>query len=208
MSNYRRALPIRSTTVIICFLNSGAIFMSQLYFPSLSPDNQSGDGPSSTAELQGALCGLLCMDPHADRTSWYQNLFEDFSPSEEEKLDLTHLFDETIQALNSLDFDFQMALPDDEAPLASRLSAMADWCQGLVYGLGTSGMSNETELSDDCQEYVTDIIKISQVSFDDVEESEQEENNFTELVEYLRMGLFLLYGELQPADPTEENTEH
>ena len=182
--------------------------MSHLYFPSLSPDKQSGDGPATVAELQGALCGLLCMDSMADRTSWYTKLFEDFNPGEEEKLDLTHLFDETIQSLNSLDFDFQMELPDDDAPLSSRLSALADWCQGLVYGLGSSGMTNETDLSDDCQEYVTDVIKISQVSFEDVEDSQEEQTNYEELVEYLRMGLFLLYGELQPVDPTQENTEH
>jgi hypothetical protein len=183
--------------------------MSQLYFPSLSPEKQTGDGPATVAELQGALCGLLCMDSMADRTNWYKNLFEDFNPGEEEKLDLVHLFDDTIQALNSLDFDFQMELPDDNTPLASRLSAMADWCQGLVYGLGTSGMTNETDLSDDAQEFVTDAIKISQVSFEGIEDSEEEKANFEELVEYLRMGLFLLYGELQPVDPTQENnTEH
>ena len=101
-----------------------------------------------------------------------------------------------------------MELPDDNAPIVSRLSAMADWCQGLVFGLGTSGMTNETELSDDCQEYVTDVIKISQVNFDNVEDTEEERANFEELVEYIRMGLFLLYGELQPTDPTEEATEH
>jgi uncharacterized protein len=182
--------------------------MSQLYFPSLSPDNQTGDGPASLAELQGALCGLLCMDALADRKNWYVQLFEDFSPAEEEKQDLTHLFDDTIQSLNSLDFDFQIELPDDNAPIVSRLSAMADWCQGLVYGLGTSGMTNETELSDDCQEYVTDVIKISQVNFENVEDTEEERANFEELAEYIRMGLFLLYGELQPADPTDEATEH
>ncbi len=183
--------------------------MSQLYFPSLAPGKQTGDAPATLAELQGALCGLLCMDSVADRTNWYKQLFEDFSPSEEEKQDLTHLFDETMQSLNSLDFEFEMELPDDDAPLASRLSAMADWCQGLVYGLGISGMTNETDLSDDCREFVTDAIKISQVSFDEIQDSEEEKANFEELVEYLRMGLFLLYGELQPVDPTEEkNTEH
>ncbi|GAB4302278.1 MAG: hypothetical protein Kow0083_13710 [Methylophaga sp.] len=183
--------------------------MSQLYFPSLSPEKQTDGGPSTLAELQGALCGLLCMDAMADRTTWYTQLFEDFHPGEDEKQDLIHLFDTTIQSLNSLDFDFEIELPNDDAPLASRLSAMADWCQGLVYGLGTSGMSNETELSDDCREFVTDVIKISQVNFDEIQESEEENANFEELVEYLRMGLFLLYDELQPEDPTQENnTEH
>jgi len=182
--------------------------MSELYFPSLSPDNQTDDAPSSTAELQGALCGLLCFDSLADRTSWYKKLFPGFTPSDEEQLDLTALFDDTIQDLNSLDFEFQMELPDDNAPLASRLTAMADWCQGLVYGLGTSGLTDDTDLSEDSQEYITDVIKISQLSSEDLEESNQEESNFEELVEYLRMGLFLLYGELQPVDPTQDNTEH
>lgn len=182
--------------------------MSQLYFPSLDPNNQTEDGPASLAELQGALCGLLCMDSRADRTTWFTKLFEDFAPSEEEKLDLTQMFDQTIQSLNSLEFDFQIELPEDNAPISSRLSAMSDWCHGLAYGLGTSGMSNETELSDDSQEYVTDVIKISQVDFEQIEATEEEERNLEELLEYLRMGLFLLYGELQPADPTEEPTEH
>ena len=182
--------------------------MSELYFPSLSSDQQIGNNPTSTAELQGALCGLLCMDSMADRTNWYKNLFDDLQPSEQEKLDLTQLFDTTLQALNSLDFDLQIALPNDDAPLVSRLIAMSQWCQGLIYALGTSGMTNETELTDDSQEYVTDVIKISQVSFDDIDDSEEERANFEELVEYLRMGLFLLHGELQPSHPDEETTEH
>jgi hypothetical protein len=69
-------------------------------------------------------------------------------------------------------------------------------------------MSNETELSDDSHEYINDVVSISQVNFDDIEETEEENNNFEELVEYLRMGLFLLYGELQPVDPTDHDTEH
>lgn len=182
--------------------------MSELYFPSLSPDEMSGDGPATTAELQGALCGLLCMDAQASRSNWYKSLFEELTPSDQEQLDLAQLFDETIQSLNSLDFDFQMALPEDSAPIASRLGAIADWCQGLIYGLGVSGLSDDTELSGDCQEYIADAIKISQISDEDLENSDADESNFEELVEYLRMGLFLLYGELQPVDPTEDSTEH
>ena len=182
--------------------------MSQLYFPSLSPENMAGDGPSTTAELQGALCGLLCLDSQANRATWFKKLFEDFAPTEQEQLDLTALFDETIQSLNSLDFDFQIMLPDDDAPLPSRLQAISDWCRGLIYGLGVSGMTDDTDISNDCQEYIVDVIKISQIDEEAVENSDADENNFEELVEYLRMGLFLLYGELQPVDPTQNTTEH
>ena len=181
--------------------------MSELYFPSLTANNQEGDGPANASELQGALCGLLCMDSQASRTSWYKSLFEDFNPDEDEILDLMALFDQTVQALNSLDFDLQLELPDDNAPISSRISAMTQWCQGLVFGLGTSGLTDDTELSSDSKEYIADIINISQISNDDLMDSDEEDANFEELVEYMRMGLFLIYGELQPMD-TSTQAEH
>jgi len=182
--------------------------MSELYFPSLSPENNTGDGPANAAELQGALCGLLCLDSQANRIDWYKSLYDDIAPDDQEILDLTALFDQTVQSLNSLDFDLQLTLPDDNAPLPSRILAMSDWCQGLVYGLGSSGLTDDNELSEDCQEYIADAVKISQISDEVLEDSNEEETNFEELVEYLRMGLFVLYNELQPVDPTTDQTEH
>ncbi|OUR73266.1 hypothetical protein A9Q78_04435 [Methylophaga sp. 41_12_T18] len=183
--------------------------MSQLYFPSLEAGQANGDGPASTSELQGALCGVLCMDSQANRATWFKTLFEDIHPDEDELLDLMALFDQTIQALNSLDFDFQLDLPDDNAPISSRITAMSDWGQGLVYGLGVSGLTEDTELSADCQEYIADVVKIGQISDSDLEENDDEDTNFEELTEYLRMGLFLLYGELQPMKPEDnDQLEH
>lgn len=182
--------------------------MSELYFPSLSPDNAAADGPVSSAELQGALCGLLCLDPQANRLTWYKSLFDDVDPDEQEILDLTALFTDTLQSLNSLDFDLQLDLPADNAPLASRILAMADWCQGLVFGLGASGLTDDTELSAESKEYITDVINISQIGAEDLEDNDEEQANFEELAEYLRMGLFLLYGELQPLGDPSDNIEH
>ncbi|PCJ30382.1 MAG: hypothetical protein COA90_09470 [Gammaproteobacteria bacterium] len=182
--------------------------MSELYFPSLSAKNNDDDGPNSVSELQGALCGLLCLNAQADRNQWYKSLFEDFSPDDDEILDLTTLFDQTIQSLNSLDFDFQLDIPTDDAPIASRIIALSDWSQGLIYGLGTSGLTDNTELSTDAKEFIADVINISQISGDDVEESNEEEENLEELIEYLRMGLFLIFGELQPVAPADPDMEH
>ena len=84
---------------------------------------------------------------------------------------------------------------------------MVNWCHGLIYGLGTSGLTDETELSEDSKEYISDVINISQIDIEATDDSDTD-SNFEELVEYLRMGLFLLYGELQPVDPTDNQTEH
>ena len=85
---------------------------------------------------------------------------------------------------------------------------VSDWSQGLVYGLGVSGPTNETELPADCQEYLTDVLQISQVDDIELQPSDDDDNNYEELVEYLRMGLFLLYGELNPTTPEDKIIEH
>jgi len=182
--------------------------MSELYFPSTSLDKSNDDGPSSAAELQGALCGLLCMDAEANRANWHKKIFGGYAPSEDDLIDLTILFDDTIQALNSLDFDLKLDLADDSASLPSRLASMTNWCQGLIFGLGVSGLTDETELSTESREYIVDVINISQIREADLDENEEDESNFEELVEYLRMGLFLLHGELQPITQPDDITEH
>lgn len=183
--------------------------MSEYDLPISFPSAEaSSDGPAGSAELQGALCGLLCVNPHANRMTWVNNLFPELEIDEQEQLDLSVLFDDTVQQLNSLDFDFQIDVPDDNAPLASRILALADWSQGLVYGLGVSGLKHESDLSADSQEYLADLIQISQVDAESLEQTDAEEGYFAELTEYLRMGLFLLYGELQPVSAEEGIEQH
>ena len=208
MTNYSRDFASGSTTDLTIFLKLECIYMSELYFPSLSANNATGDGPINSSELQGALCGLLCLDSQANRATWYKSLYEDVHPDEDEQIDLTHLFDQTVQALNSLDFDLQLELPDDNAPIASRILALADWCQGLLFGLAASGLTDDTDISTDCKEYIADAINISQINSDDLDASDSNDMDFEELVEYLRMGLFLIYSELQPADNAPQATEH
>jgi uncharacterized protein YgfB (UPF0149 family) len=208
MTNYSLDFAMGSTTDLTIFLKSWCIYMSELYFPSLSANNATGEGPINSSELQGALCGLLCLNSQASRATWYKILYEDVQPDEDEQIDLTHLFDQTVQALNSLDFDLQLELPEDNAPIASRILAMADWCQGLLFGLAASGLTDDTELSTDCKEYIADVINISQINSDDLDASDSNDMDFEELVEYLRMGLFLIYSELQPVDDSQQITEH
>ncbi len=208
MAYYSLAFATGSTTDLTIFLKLECIYMSELYFPSLSANNATGEGPINSSELQGALCGLLCLDSQANRATWYKSLYEDVQADEDEILDLTYLFDQTVQALNSLDFDLQLELPDDNAPIASRILAMADWCQGLLFGLAASGLTDDTDLSTDCKEYIADVINISQINSDEIDTSDSNDMDFEELVEYLRMGLFLIYSELQPADNTQQLTEH
>lgn len=208
MANYSLAFAIGSTTDPTIFLKLEYIYMSELYFPSLYADNTIEGCPINPSELQGALCGLLCLDSQANRATWYKSLYKSVQPDEDEQMDLTYLFDQTVQSLNSLDFDLQLELPDDNAPIASRLLALTNWCQGLLFGLAASGLTDDTNISVDCKEYIADVINISQINNDDMDASDSSDMDFEELVEYLRMGLFLIYSELQPSDNTQQTAEH
>ena len=52
------------------------------------------------------------------------------------------------------------------------------------------------------------MLQISQVDDIELQPSDDDDNNYEELVEYLRMGLFLLYGELNPTTPEDKIIEH
>ena len=52
------------------------------------------------------------------------------------------------------------------------------------------------------------MLQISQIDDIELQTSDDDDNNYEELVEYLRMGLFLLYGELHPVAPEDIKIEH
>ena len=37
------------------------------------------------------------------------------------------------------EMEFELLLPDDDAPLEQRATALSQWCQGFLYGFGTGG---------------------------------------------------------------------
>ena len=61
------------------------------------------------------------------------------------------------------------------------------------------GLNDKMLVSSDVREFVEDVQYISDASFgDDDNKSEQTERSFTEIEEYVRMGVLLLNEELQP----------
>lgn len=175
--------------------------MNKLYFPFFK-DHETmktlDEYPDGNPALQSALCGLLCINSQADRITWYKTLFKDFRPNKDEILRLTALFDKTVQELNGMNFNFKLVLPNDNAPLFSRIIAISDWCKGLILGLDIFRLIANTKIPQNCQEYIEDVVKISRISNLDFQNNNDEDTDFENIVEYLRIGLLLLYEELQP----------
>lgn len=94
--------------------------------------------------------------------------------------------------------DFNPLLPEDEASLDTRAVALAQWCQGFLYGLGGSAIQDTNGLPGDVGEIVRDLSEITHVGVDNRQSVESNENAYAELVEFVRVGVQLVFEELSP----------
>ena len=89
-------------------------------------------------------------------------------------------------------------LPSDAQSLESRTAALAQWCQGFLYGLGSGSIPDVGGLPGDVGEIVRDLTEITRAGVDDGDGEESNEGAYAELVEFVRVGVQLLFEELAP----------
>jgi yecA family protein len=166
------------------------------------------------AESHGVLCGMLCARGAIELSEWIGHVLGDQDESNVLLHDTVHQLAElhqvTMEKVNDISGGFYMLLPDDDDDLIGRTEALANWCQGFVYGLAAGGISDDSKLPIDTQEILTDFIEISRAGYnlgdDDVietvETTEEDEQAFVEVVEYVRTGVMLINEELQTLVPS------
>ncbi len=156
------------------------------------------DDPS---EIHGMLCGMLCADTAIDSAAWLTWVKDEFSQDvvqtrEAEKL-LRELFVATVSQFNDEDFGLLLMLPDEEAPLSRRADSLGCWCEGFLSGLGLGGVDKNQGFSAQVQEFLSDLLDIARLDCDISEPSDDDEESYTEIVEYVRMGVLLVNQELR-----------
>lgn len=163
----------------------------------------SGGSAVCAAECHGVLCGILCASGSSDMQRWVRHLFEARTTDREITADSLKLLHDvhqcTLTEINHETLEFTMLLPDQAESMDVRISGLADWCSGFSLGLIMGGLNVKMLLSDDVREFVEDVQYISDASFtEDDNNPDQSEQSFTEIEEYVRMGVLLLNEELQP----------
>lgn len=157
--------------------------------------------PLDAAECHGVLCGMLCARGSMTLQDWMNEFLEDpvtpDAPQNASLSTLHELFEATLQELYSEDLEFQPYLPDADAPLHERTQALASWCQGYLYGLGASGIGGRSALPDNTRELISDFSALAQAETGSGSADELEDV-YVELVEFIRVGVLLMYEELQP----------
>jgi hypothetical protein len=146
------------------------------------------------AEAHGCLCGALCVRRSYDVAEWLQEILPD--EAQRGGGPFASLHQRSASVLPGSDLEFVPLLPDDEQSLETRVEALGTWCQGFLYGFGAAGTAGHAQLPGDVTEVLTDLAQISHAGIAEPESVEVEEQAYAELVEFVRVGVQLVYDEL------------
>ncbi len=166
----------------------------------------------AAAEYHGILCGMLCRGDVADPVLGLEALSEASAGSASAaRAWLEDLSTESLARLNDAEAGFLPLLPEDTDSLTHRVEALAQWCEGFLFGIASRPLKIEV-LSAEARELVEDFTQISRAGLDaeEQQEGEDEERAYVELVEYVRVGAQLIFLELRPRldTPAVSNTVH
>ena len=151
---------------------------------------------AEAAEAHGTLTGCLCAASGYRLQDWLREILPEGRAAPEAAASLEELYTATTAALLQPDMEFELLLPADEQPIDVRTAALAQWCQGFLYGLGAGAIPDASELPGEVGEVVRDFIEISRAGVDASQGEESNEAAYAELVEFVRVGVQLLFEEL------------
>ncbi len=155
------------------------------------------------AECHGVACGLLCRLPQSSLDA-YVGLLDMFelvsTPGTGLKMSLEELLNSSRIQLADEDMGLRLWLPDENEILEERTMALSQWCSGFLAGLGSSGDDGLKAMSVDANEALADLQQIAKADVADTTESEEDENAYAEIVEYIRVVILMIREDLRGPD--------
>lgn len=178
--------------------------MTKSNLPSYDEMNEALSNTSlklHASQAHGLVCGILCGNA-SDNTGW-EKLISASKESDQSKEALLSLYNLSQTQLNEFLFEFKLLLPDDDSELTERAEALTLWCQGFLTGLKIAEVEIVGRDPSDLTEAITDIIDIAKMNFEEVIDNEEDEVAYSDLVEYVRMAVVLIYEELRHPNGTQ-----
>ncbi len=173
--------------------------MSDIRFQDFEDVLVSAGSMADAAEAHGSLCGALCSMAPYQMQDWVNEILPDgASLSEQSSAMIERVFTATSRSFGEQGMEFEPLLPDDEQPLNGRANALALWCTGFLYGLGTGQISDLEALNGEVGEIVRDFTEISRATGDEADADEANEQAYAELVEFIRVAAQVVFEELLP----------
>jgi hypothetical protein len=161
----------------------------------------------SASDLHGSLTGFLCAGGKTTAEAWPSALELDAGHAGELLDDaFALLYRHCREQLDDSESSFEPLLPEDDVALTERAEALVEWCRGFLGGVGLASAGKaQGELSEEVREIVQDFSTIAASSFD-YDDDEEDETALNEVLEFVRVGVLLLYSELAPAPVRARST--
>ena len=153
---------------------------------------------ADASEAHGTLTGALCAMVPYRLEDWLAEILPEGVASLEDEPALQTLYESTVAALADRQMDFDLLIPTDDRPIEERTQALTAWCSGFLYGLGSVGAADPQRLPGELGELVRDLTEITRADVDASDSAEANESALAELVEFVRVGVQLVFDELEP----------
>ena len=168
------------------------------------------DSMTEASEAHGTLCGMICISGQANINQWLSLIFENQDPNDlslqSTKQVLTNLYTETLEKFTNSNYDLDIFTHDDNISLDVRIEDLGYWCQGFLYGLSLSGLTDINKLPEEASEILQDMSDISKAGYSTEDSDEENENAFAEIIEYIRVGVYVVYNTFNTEDSTVSPT--
>lgn len=159
---------------------------------------------NSLAEIHGLVTGLLCTgNADADPEDLGQLLQPPQNFPEQTRKLFLQLAARSREELDSLEYNFQPLLPSDEDPLRVRVAALGQWCDGFTVGFAAGYFQPESKLGAEVREILADFAQFAGMADAAGDFSDEDEADYMELVEYVRMAATTVYQHLADAGEAE-----
>lgn len=163
------------------------------------------------SEAHGIAAGMIAGDIADPLAHWSETLYAELDPNDvhaqECRAMLDQLFEATGAAMRDIGFGFHLWLPPESVVEAGYdlVSALRDWAQGFLYGLGLAGAAAvEKALSPEGREALCDFYEISRLQAAEAELGEEEQQAVAEIEEYMRVAAMLINEDMHRREPTGE----
>ncbi len=160
--------------------------------PELLSKAQAASELIEPSDFHGTVCGLAAANPHTFSLPLLIDLLGTDALNDESSTQ--EFVGATLDELFAENLEFQPLLPDDDEPIQARLAGLGGWCAGFLSGFGAAVEVSERELPDQVGEVLRDFINISGLDEESYEDdgSEENEQDYMELFEYVRVGSILV----------------
>ena len=165
--------------------------------------------PFSGSEIHGVMCAYLCAGAIKEGEAYLRALMTNHQDAglRNAALALFGLYAVSQQQIAGFNFEFQLLLPDDDAPLLDRAQAFSEWCEGFMQGMRMAGITGEQFHDEEAEEAFQHLAEFAELDCDSLQVNETDERALMEVSEYARMAVLQIYLDLHAEHRPKERSE-